>query len=318
MHALSSLPATINRYARTGLAAIAMTVAGLSLAHAAEPESTDVITVSQSPWTGNLITSDLAVKLLGKMGYNAKIVPIDGVAVFAAMDAGDIAFDVETWASTSMQLIDESVKSGKAVNLGSIGFDGEDHWWYPKYVKEKCPGLPDYKALNDCVELFKTPETGDKGQLLVYPVDWGTNDVDRVKTLGLNYQVVHAGSEAALLAQVKAAFQRKQPILAWLYQPHWAPELYEGEFVKLPAYTPECYSSGKYGCEKPTAPIVKMAWAGAKDKWPRAFKMIEAFKLPRAEYAKMEQAVDVDGKEVGAVVDEWIAANEATWKSWIE
>ncbi|RUO97764.1 ABC transporter substrate-binding protein [Hyphomicrobium sp.] len=303
----------------TGFFAIAA-FASLSAtaANAAEPESTDPITISQSPWTGNLITSDLAAKLLLKMGYNAKVVPIDGVAVFPAMDAGDISFDVEIWESTSLQLVEASEKSGKSVKLGSLGFEGEDHWWYPEYVKEKCPGLPDYKALQKCVDLFKTPETGDKGQLLVYPVDWGTNDEPRVKTLGLDYQVVHAGSEAALLAQVKAAYQRKQPILAWLYLPHWAPAVYKGEFVKLPPYTPECYSSGTYGCEKPKAAITKMAWSGAKAKWPRAYKMIEAFQLPLADYQAMERDVDVDGKDPSAVVDAWMATHEAIWKPWIE
>jgi len=306
-----------SRLPRYLIAAAALLVA-IQKAEAVEPESTDPITISQSPWTGNLITSDLAAKLLLKMGYNAKVVPIDGVAVFPAMDAGDIAFDVEIWESTSLQLVQASEKSGKSVKLGSLGFEGEDHWWYPEYVKEKCPGLPNYEALNKCVDLFKTPETGDKGQLLVYPVDWGTNDEPRVKTLGLNYQVVHAGSEAALLAQVKAAYQRKQPILAWLYLPHWAPMVYKGEFVKLPDYTPECYSSEKYGCEKPKAAITKMAWAGAKNKWPRAYKMIEAFKLPLADYQAMERDVDVDGKDASAVVDEWIATHESVWKPWTE
>lgn len=311
-------PYRLSRVSRRAAAALAAAILGISGANAADPESADPITISQSPWTGNLITSDLAAKLLLKMGYNAKTVPIDGVAVFPAMEAGDISFDVEIWESTSLQLVDSAEKNGKAVKLGSLGFEGEDHWWYPEYVKEKCPGLPDYKALNKCVDLFKTSETGDKGQLLVYPVDWGTNDEPRVKALGLNFQVVHAGSEAALLAQVKAAYQRKQPILAWLYLPHWAPLVYKGEWVKLPPYTPECYSNGTYGCEKPKAAITKMAWAGAKAKWPRAYKMIEAFKLPLADYQMMERDVDVDGKDAGAVVDAWIATHESVWKPWTE
>ena len=32
--------------------------------------------------------------------------------------------------------------------------DAIEEWWYPTYMKEKCPGLPNWEALNDCAEAF--------------------------------------------------------------------------------------------------------------------------------------------------------------------
>jgi glycine betaine/proline transport system substrate-binding protein len=304
------------------LAGVALTASSffgpsLRLAAASGADSTDVVTVSQSDWTGNEVTSALAAKLIEKLGDDAKVVPIDGVAVFPATQKGDIDFNVEIWESTSLQLVQAAVKSGQAVSLGSLGPVGEDHWWYPIYVKSECPGLPDWRALNGCAKLFATPETGDKGQLLVYPDSWGTNDEVRVKTLGLNYVVVHAGSEAALDAEVQAAYARHQPILAWLYLPHWMPIRYKGEFVKLPPYTDACYANKTYGCEKPKAAITKMAWIGAQAKWPHAYKLIQEFQLSTVDYSTMVGEVDVDGKSIDAVTNDWLAKNQDIWSKWI-
>jgi glycine betaine/proline transport system substrate-binding protein len=192
-----------------------------------------------------------------------------------------------------------------------------DRWWYPAYVEDLCPGLPDYTALNDCASVFATAETGDKGRLLLYSADWGGNDDERVASLGLNYQIVRVGSEAALLAEVQSAVQRQAPILAWLYEPHWAPVKFDGRYVELPPYTEECAASGRYDCEKPSGPILKLAWNGMADKWPAAFAAMQKFTLSNREYGEVIQQVDLDGVPMDDVVDAWMAENTDRWSAWI-
>src|SRR3546814_4568953 len=108
-------------------------------------------------------------------------------------------------------------------------------------MKELCPGLPDWEALNDCAEAFSIPETAPKRRYLGGPVIWGGFDDERVEALELDYEVVHAGTDAALFAEPDSAYQRKAPILLWIYAPHCAPIKYEGEWVAFPADTTECY-----------------------------------------------------------------------------
>ena len=147
-------------------------------------------------------------------------------------------------------------------------------------MKEKCPGLPDWKALNDCAEAFSVPETAPKGRYLGGPVTWGGFDDERVEALGLNYEVVHAGTDANMFAELESAYQRKAPILLWIYSPHWAPAKYEGEWVEFPTHDPACYTDPAWGmnkdmaydCGKPFGEIWKYAWAGMKDKWPVAYQ----------------------------------------------
>ena len=72
-----------------------------------------------------------------------------------------------------------------------------------------------------------------------------------------------------------------------------------------------------YDCGKPRGPIWKVAWSGVKDKWPGAYDAIKNFKISNEEMGAMVAAVDLEGKDLNAVVDQWMTDNESTWKSWI-
>jgi glycine betaine/proline transport system substrate-binding protein len=305
-------------FATVALAASLAVGAGYPAARAqAEvPESNDPIRISLHDWTGSVFTSTLAARILGEMGYNVELIPIDASAVNSALESGDITLQTEAWTSVHPEVAG-LLADGRYTNVGETGLMGMDRWWYPAYVGEQCPGLPDYKALNDCAALFATPETGDKGRLLLYSADWGGNDDERVASLGLNYEISRVGSEAALLAEVQSAVQRKAPILAWLYEPHWAPVKFDGRYVELPPYTEECSTSGRYDCEKPSGPILKLSWNGMADKWPAAFAAMQNFTMTNKEYGQVIQKVDLDGVPMDDVVDAWMADNKDRWSAWI-
>jgi len=203
----------------------------------------------------------------------------------------------------------------------------KEEWWYPAYMAELCPGLPNWEALLDpaCAEAFSTAETAPDGRYLGGPVTWGGFDEERIESLGLPFQVIHAGTDAALFAELESAIQREAPIILWVYAPHWAPAKYEGEWIEFPTYTPECYNDPAWGinpdeaydCGKPFGDIWKVAWAGLDDTWPGAREVIEAFTIDNDEMGAMITKVDLEGATVEAVVAEWMAANTDRWQGWI-
>ncbi len=291
----------------------------------AEVESTDPIKLTLHDWTGQLITTNIMAAVLEEAGYNVELVQADYLAQFAGLETGDLDVAMEIWATTGQEALDAAVATGKVVNLGETGMLAKEEWWYPLYMKDKCPGLPDWKALNDCAAAFATPDTAPKGRYLGGPVTWGGFDEERIAALGLNFEVIHAGTDAAMFAELESAYQRKDPILLWIYAPHWAPQKYEGEWVEFPKYEPACYTDPAWGgnpdathdCGKPFGPIWKAGWAGLEGKWPGAAKAIKAFTIDNDTMGAMIAKVDLDGQSIDDVVNEWMDANEAVWSAWI-
>ena len=290
------------------------------------PESQDPIILTIHDWTGQYLTTHIMGRVLEEMGYNVEYQQADYIAQFAGLESGDLHVAMEMWETTGKQAMDKSLETGNTVDLGETGMKAIEEWWYPVYMKEKCPGLPDWKALNDCAEAFSTPETHPKGRYLGGPVTWAGNDDERVEALGLNYEVVHAGTDAALFAEIQSAYERKAPVLAWVYTPHWAPIKYKGEWVNFPRYTEECYNDPKWGtnpdmafdCGKPRGWIKKVGWKAGEQKWPCAYRAVRNFKITNQEMGEMVGAVDLDGREVDEVVAQWIKDNEGTWKPWTQ
>lgn len=289
------------------------------------PESADPIKIANFDWTGAVLNTKILAKILQSYGYNVEVVNADYLAsIGTGLPTGDLALGLEYWDTTAKEAMAEADKGGKTENLGPLGPKAKEEWWYPSYMKEKCPGLPDWKALNDCAEAFSTAETAPKGRYLGGPVTWGGFDDERVQALGLNYEVVHAGTDANMFAELESAYQRKDPILLWIYTPHWAPAKYEGEWVQFPEWTPECYSDPAWGenkdaaydCGKPHGEIWKYAWVGMKDKWPVAHAIAKGFQMGDDEMNALISQVDLDGKSIDEVADAWIAANQDKIKGW--
>ncbi len=304
---------------------LSVALLGAGTAGTAAVESTDPIKITLHDWTGQFITTKIMGEVLKKAGYNVEYVQADYIAQFAGLKTGDLHVAMEIWETTGRDAMDEATATGKVENVGETGMQAIEEWWYPMYMKERCPGLPSWEALNDCAEEFSIPETAPRGRYLGGPVTWGGYDDERAEALELDYEVVHAGTDAALFAELESAYQRQAPILLWVYAPHWAPAKYEGEWVEFPEYAAECYGDPAWGsnpdmaydCGKPRGPIWKVAWAGVKDKWPGAYEAIEAFNVGNEEMAVMIVKVDLDGQSVDDVVAEWMDANESRWKGWI-
>jgi glycine betaine/proline transport system substrate-binding protein len=293
-------------------------------AQAAVPESKEPIILTIHDWTGQYITTHIMGRVLEEMGYTVKYQQADYIAQFAGLESGDLHVAMEMWETTGKQAMEKSLATGKTVDLGETGMKAIEEWWYPYYMKEKCPGLPDWKALNKCAEAFSTAETHPKGRYLGGPVTWAGFDDERVEALGLDYEVVHAGTDAALFAEIQSAYERKAPVLAWVYTPHWAPIKFRGEWVNFPKYSDACYNDPKtglnpnmaYDCGKPRGWIKAVGWKGGEKVWPCAYQAVRNFTVSNQEIGEMIGEVDLEGKDVDQAVDAWMDKNKSRWKQW--
>ena len=302
-----------------GLASVLALALGFgSTAVRADVESKDAIKITYGDWTTEQLNTEIMGRVLKKMGYNVENVPTEYMAQFPAVESGDVHVAMEIWFTTARENYEKSTAAGKSIDLGETGMLAKEEWWFPEYMKEKCPGLPDWKALNDCAKLFATADTGDKGRYIMGPESWGGYDKERVEALKLNYQVVYAGNDSVLNAEIKSAYERKAPVLAWVYAPNWTINVFKGEWIKFPAYTADCYDKKTYGCAKPEGPIKKLGWPGAEKKWPKAMAAVKKFHMDNDTISALAKQVDIDGKKVDEVAQAWVDANEKVWKPWTE
>ena len=311
-----------------GCALLLAGVAGLSVpARAAAPESSDPIKIVLNNWTSQVVLANVTGELLKKLGYNVELVPSDNQLQFSGMANGDLHMQIEVWEGTHKTNFLKFVDTGNLVDAGTHDAITREEWWYPHYMEERCPGLPDWEALHACASEFATPETAPKGRYLGGPIDWGKHHNERVQALGMDFVVVNAGQASTLWAELDAAYRREEPIVLFNWTPNWVEAKYKGRFVDFPDYAAECLSDPGWG-SNPNLPydcgapkegwLKKAAWSGVRDKYPVAWRLLQNVNFTNPQIAEAAALVDVDELSPEDAAAKWLEANEAVWQPWLD
>lgn len=302
-------------------AAIAV-VPGVTLA----ADSDDPIIIPIHNWSSQIVMSHLVGQIYTEMGRNVEFVTTDSQAVYESVRLGDVHLELEVWEGAFGASFRAALEKGGLHDAGDHDAVTREDWWYPMWTKEACPGLPDWKALNDCAHLFKTAETGDKGRYLDGPVDWLKHGKERAEALGLNFVVINAGSAAALWAEIGAAEKDKRPVLVFNWTPNFAEAVWPGEFVEFPEWEDGCdkdptkgpNKDALYDCGNPAKGYLKKAaWDGMKDKWPSAYCVLTKISFTNPQIAEMAKFVDTDEMEPEEAAALWLEQNRAIVDPWI-
>ncbi|MDT1062261.1 ABC transporter substrate-binding protein [Paracoccus sp. CPCC 101403] len=294
---------------------------------AAAEDSSDPIVIPTHNWSSQIVMSHVVGQILESLGNSVEYVSTDSQAVYEAIRLGDATLEVEVWEGAFGASFDAAAAKGGIHAVGAHDAVTREDWWYPTWTKEACPGLPDWKALNDCAAIFATPETGEKGRFLGGPVDWLKHDAEKVDALDMNFVVVNAGSAAALWAELAAAEKEKKPIVLFNWTPNFVEAVWKGEFVEFPEWVEGCNTDPKvgpvpdkvYDCGNPANGYLKIAaWDGMKEKWPRAYEVLGKVSISNPLISEMAKLVDVDGMEPEDAATAWREAHADVWKPWLE
>lgn len=292
-------------------------------APAESTEKSTLILVS-NPWSASELNVEVARILLSEeLGYPVEVISLDENAQWAALAAGDAHASLEVWPSGHAENIAEYIDSqGVVENGGPLGPEGKIGWYTPSYEVEGHPELATWEGFTspETAALYATAETGDKGQFLAGDPSWVQYDADIMNNLGINFEVVTAGSEEAILAQLDAAYSREDPILFYFWTPHSIHAKYDLTEVQLPDYSDECYAeaeSGGVDCDYPADVLFKIFWSGLKDEAPDAYQLLKNMNYSTEDQIQMIAAVELDGKSVEEAARDWLAANETAWQAWI-
>ncbi len=277
-------------------------------------------------WSSQIVGAYIVGKILGETGAEVEYVPADSQAVYQSMCEGDIDLVHEVWQGAFGENFEKVVAEGCVIDAATHDAKTREEWWYPSYVEELCPGLPDWKALNACAEIFSTPETAPKGRFLAGPADWLKNDDKRVKGLGINFEVVNAGQAAALWSELKSASAAKRPIVLFNWTPNFVEALYEGKFIEFPEWDAKCTEDPAWGlnkdevydCGNPKGGYLKIGvWKDFPANYPEVYKTVQKINFTNLDVAVMAKLVDIDGMEPEDAADKWLEENAGKWKQWL-
>ncbi len=253
-----------------------------------------------------------------KLGCIVNYVYVDEQISWQGFASGQVDAVLENWGHP--ELIDLYVKKlHVAQDAGSIGITGQIGWYVPPWMKKKYPDITSWKNLNKYAKLFRTSESGGKGQLLDGDPGFVTNDEALVKNLKLDYKVVFAGSEAALIQAFRSGQKRKKPVIGYFYSPQWF--LSEVPLVKvnLPKYKPGCDADpAKVNCDYPDYPLHKIVSTQFASSNSTGYRLIKSFTWSDDDQNTVAKFITEDGMAPEDAAQKWIDAHPGKVASWLK
>ncbi len=282
------------------------------IARAAEiPESEDPIKIAVHEFTANHVDVYLAGQILEQMGYNVDYVAAAMLPSPTAIADGTLTVSMEWFDNNMGDWLPNLMEEGKVEYLAPSGVIGIEGFLYPKHMEEACPGLPAWDAFLGCAEIFATAETYPNGRFLEYPADWGDRATQLIAGEELPYTSISAGSEGALISELKASVQKKSPLVMMFWGPHWVLAHVETGWVDMPSELAK-----KYSLVNPN--VFNIIWPGAKDKWPTAYKFLQEFRVTNEIQQQLMDQIDNQGQDAREATRAWLDENEDYWGPMVE
>ncbi|MGW3461889.1 ABC transporter substrate-binding protein [Streptomyces olivaceoviridis] len=299
----------------TGCGAADMTKQASPFANAGGAKS---VTLSVQSWVG--AQSNVAVAqyiLQHKLGYRVDTVQVDEVPAWDALSQGRVDALLEDWGHPDQEK--RYVQDKKTIARGGdLGVTGHIGWFVPTYLAKEHPDITDWRNLNKYASLFRTAESGGKGQLMDGSPSYVTNDKALVKNLKLDYQVVFAGSEAAQITQMKQFAKEKKPFLTYWYSPQWLFEKVPMTEVKLPPYKEGCDAdAAKVACSYPHTPLQKYLNADFARSGGKAAAFLKKFRWTTRDQNEVSLMIADQKLDPQEAAKKWVDSHPAVWKKWL-
>lgn len=281
-------------------------------------QGANTVTLSVQSWVGAQANVAVAQYILEhELGYRVDTVQVDEVPAWDALSQGRVDAILEDWGHPDQEK--RYVEDKKTIAPGGdLGVTGHIGWYVPTYLVKQHPDITDWHNLNKYASLFRTAESGGKGQLMDGSPSYVTNDKALVKNLKLNYQVVFAGSEAAQITQIKQFAKAKKPFLTYWYTPQWLFAKVAMTEVKLPPYKEGCDAdAAKVACAYPYTPLQKYLNAGFAKSGGKAAAFLKRFKWTTRDQNEVSLMIADQKLSPAEAAKKWVDSHASTWKKWL-
>ncbi|OIJ92431.1 ABC transporter permease/substrate binding protein [Streptomyces colonosanans] len=243
---------------------------------ASPAEAKRPVNVAWFPWDEDVAVTYLWKDVLERRGYKLNLKQMDVGPVYTGLASGDLDLNFDAWLPYAQKNYWDKNKADLK-DLGS--------WYQPTSLEIAVPSyVKDVKSLEDLKGKGKT--FGGR----IIGIEPGTGEMNLLKTkvlpgygLDKEYKVVD-GSTPAMLAELKRAYAKKQPVAVVLWSPHWAYSEYQLTKLK---------DDKKLFGEGNT--IRTISSRTFPDKYPQLTRWIKNFRMSEDELGSLESEIKTRG-----------------------
>ncbi len=293
-----------------------------AVANHAELEKPIVIAINN--WSSQIVLSEVYRNVLERVGYKVVFAPVDVAQQWGALGRGRIHAQVEVWEGSQNHQFQQMMAKNLIISAGTHRATTQEGWWYPDYVANLCPGLPNWKALKECAKIFEGSPDSEKGLYITGP--WDRYEQFKILALDLPFTIKRLKNSIELRAEIKKHIKGKRPILVHNWTPNWTDNYYPGQFVEFPAYSKECAIDPSWGinpdlaydCGNPKDGwLKKVVWHNFPKQWPCAYNILQRIDANKRMVEDLSKFVNIEGYTPRQAAEKWLALHPEKWQAWL-
>jgi glycine betaine/proline transport system substrate-binding protein len=276
------------------------------------------VNIAINPWVGYEANAAVVGYVATKdLGCTVNKKDLKEEVAWQGFGTGEVDAILENWGHDDLKA--KYIENQKtAVEAGSTGVRGVIGWYVPPWMAKQYPDVTDWRNLNKYADLFKTSESGGKGQLLDGDPSYVTNDEALVKNLNLNFKVVQGGSENALIESFRKAERDHTPLLAYFYSPQWLFSELPLVKVNLPPYTKGCDANPeKIACDYPPYDLDKIVSKKFADQNGPAYQLVKNFRWTNDDQNEVATWIARDKMSPDQAGQKWVNAHRDKVDAWL-
>ncbi|MFI7385672.1 ABC transporter permease/substrate binding protein [Streptomyces sp. NPDC049813] len=250
------------------------------------------VNVAWFPWDEDVAVTYLWKNVLEKRGYKLNLKQMDVGPVYTGLGSGDLDVNFDAWLPYAQSNYWDKNKA----NLKDLG-----SWYSPTSLELAVPSY--VKGVKSLADLKGKSKTFDGKIIGIEP---GTGEMNLLKKevlpgygLDKEYEVVD-GSTPAMLAELKRAYAKKEPIAVVLWSPHWAYSEYKLTKLADPKKT---FGEGNT--------IRTISHKDFPTKYPQLTKWFKNFKMSEDELGSLEAEIKDRGQgQEEKAVSAWLEEHQ--------
>lgn len=288
-------------------------------------------------WESGSLTTEILRFIVEKgYGYPTDTLPGSTVSMEVALARNDIQVIAEEWAGRSPAWT-KAEQAGQVFSIGDTVKQADEGWYVPAYVikgdaqRGIAPVAPELRSVDDLkryADVFKDPESPDKGRFLNSPSGWTSEIVNsqKLKAYGLDARYVNfrSGSGAALDAEITSSIRRGKPVLFYYWSP--TPLMGRYELVRLeePPFDAQAWSTltdpgnpQPRGSRSLPAKLSIGVSAAFRQQYPELVAFFARVDLPIATLNAALARMNEQRQAPSAAAQAFLKAQPALWKAWL-